>query len=225
MAKPYVPHDVLDETAKTSLVGLGSGFFIAAVQNALSKGNVGAMSVFTRGAPIIGICEAERMRFQLGRIFLPEKMTKNVLLADGVISLVAAGPGAYAFFSRTTMNLREKEDVWAAAFGGFMCGSVLGLPFKRTPIVLALGAFVGTVQGAFHIAGGRLDSYYKEEDEFERKEVIRRTTRVPIEQTISEIGEGRGIRPPGYEERRRERIKEKYGFEVNPVSATAEGSQ
>lgn len=56
MAKPYVPHDVLDETAKTSLVGLGSGFFIAAIQNALSKRNVGAMSVFTRGAPIIGIC-------------------------------------------------------------------------------------------------------------------------------------------------------------------------
>lgn len=56
MAKPYVPHDVLDETAKTSLVGLGSGFFIAAVQNALSRRNVGALSVFTRGAPIIGIC-------------------------------------------------------------------------------------------------------------------------------------------------------------------------
>jgi hypothetical protein len=28
------------------------------------------------------------------------------------------------------MNLREKEDAWAAAFGGFMCGSVLGLPCK-----------------------------------------------------------------------------------------------
>lgn len=56
MAKPYVPHDVLDETAKTSLVGLGSGFFIAAVQNAMSRRNVGALSVFTRGAPIIGIC-------------------------------------------------------------------------------------------------------------------------------------------------------------------------
>lgn len=26
------------------------------------------------------------------------------------------------------MNLREKEDAWAAAFGGFMCGGVLGLP-------------------------------------------------------------------------------------------------
>jgi hypothetical protein len=26
------------------------------------------------------------------------------------------------------MNLREKDDAWAAAFGGFMGGSVLGLP-------------------------------------------------------------------------------------------------
>jgi hypothetical protein len=111
--------------------------------------------------------------------------------------------------------------------------------------VLALGAFVGTAQGLFHVTGGKLDSFYKEEDEFERKETIRRTTRLPVEQTVAELGEGRGkswqykisaavldkltlntgIRPPGYEERRRERIKEKYGFEVNPVSATAEGSQ
>lgn len=58
--------------------------------------------------------------------------------------------------------------------------------------MLALGAFVGTAQGLFHVAGGRLDSFYKEEDEFERKEIVRRTTRVPIEQTVSEIGEGRG---------------------------------
>jgi hypothetical protein len=28
-----------------------------------------------------------------------------------------------------------------------------------------------------------------------------------------------GIRPPGYEERRRERIKEKYGIDINPVCA------
>lgn len=34
-----------------------------------------------------------------------------------------------------------------------------------------------------------------------------------------------GIQPPGYEERRRERIKETYGFEINPVKATVEGSQ
>lgn len=133
------------------------------------------------------------------------------------------------------------------------------------PVVLGLGALVGSIQGTFHLMGGRLDSFYKEEDEFERKEIIRRTTRVPVEQTVSELGEGRGeppsppllslsfggisrvtrfnyaliripfkiltimahlgIRPPGYEERRRERIKDTYGFEINPVSATVEGSQ
>lgn len=54
--KPYAPHDVLDETAKTALVGLGGGFFLAAIRNAMSRRNVGAMGVFTRGAPIIGIC-------------------------------------------------------------------------------------------------------------------------------------------------------------------------
>ncbi|KJK87139.1 hypothetical protein H633G_08992 [Metarhizium anisopliae BRIP 53284] len=180
--KPYSPHDVLDETAKTAVVGLGGGFFLAAIRNAMSKRNVGALGVFTRGAPIIGIC--------------------------------AAGPAAYAFFSRTMMNLREKEDAWSAAFGGFMCGGVLGLPSRRMPVVVGLGSAVGAIQGALYFLGGRIDSFKKESDEFERKERIRRTTRLPVEQT-----------PPGYEERRRERIKETYGFEINPVKATVEASQ
>ncbi len=51
----YHPHDVLDETAKTAVVGLGAGFFLAAVQNALSKRNLGAFGVFSRGGPIIGL--------------------------------------------------------------------------------------------------------------------------------------------------------------------------
>lgn len=52
---PYHAHDVLDETAKSAVVGLGAGFFIAAIQNAMSKRNVGAFGVFTRGAPLIGL--------------------------------------------------------------------------------------------------------------------------------------------------------------------------
>lgn len=58
---------------------------------------------------------------------------------------------------------------------------------------MGLGALVGTTQGAFHVLGNRLDSFKDEQDEFERKEVIRRTTRVPVEQTVAEIGEGRGM--------------------------------
>lgn len=120
--------------------------------------------------------------------------------------------------------------------------------------MLACGAAFGASQGAFKLFGGRIDSFKKEDDEFLRKETVRRTTRLPVEQTVAEVGEGRGkfcfprcsatvqlpgyicecvadqvdhtgIRPPGYEERRRERIKEKYGFEIDPVKATVDGSE
>ena len=53
--RAYHPHDVLDETFKTGMIGFGGGFFIAAVQNALSKRNLGVMGAFTRGAPVMGL--------------------------------------------------------------------------------------------------------------------------------------------------------------------------
>ena len=90
---------------------------------------------------------------------------------------------------------------------------------------MGLGAVSGLAHGTFYVFGNRLDSFKDEDDEFERKMVLRKTTRVPVEQTVAEIGEGRGIRPPGYDERRRERIKERYDFDINPVKATIEGSQ
>jgi hypothetical protein len=191
--KPYVAHDVIDETGKTAIMGLGSGLFVSAIYNAMSKRNIGAMSVFTRGAPIIG--------------------------------LATVAPAAYTFVSRTSMNLREKDDSLSAALGGFACGGILGLPFKRMPVVMGLGGLFAGIQGTVHFLGGRIDSFKEERDEFERKEIIRRTTRRPVEQTVAEIGEGRGIRPPGYEERRRERLKETRGIEINPVAVTVEGSQ
>ncbi|EGX96681.1 NADH-ubiquinone oxidoreductase 213 kDa subunit [Cordyceps militaris CM01] len=236
----YQAHDVLDETAKTAVVGLGAGFFMAAVQNALSKRNVGAFGVFSRGAPIIGLAgDATRKSLLVNSPSAIQDVRLRLDLgANFCVCRIAASPAAYTFVSRTVMNLREKDDAFAAALGGFAAGAVIGLPrtkeegkkltclvAKRMPMVFALGGLVGGVQGAFKLLGGRLDSFKEEGDEFARKETIRRTTRVPVEQTISEIGEGRGIKPPGYEDRRRERIQEKYGFEINPVKATVEGSQ
>lgn len=61
------------------------------------------------------------------------------------------------------------------------------------PVVMGLGGAVGVVQGALYFLGGRIDSFKTESDEFERKEKVRRTTRLPIEQTVSELGEGRGM--------------------------------
>lgn len=64
------------------------------------------------------------------------------------------------------------------------------------PVVLGLGAFVASIQGALVFLGGRLDSFKDEDDEFERKEILRRTRRVPIEETLAHIGEGRGKLSP-----------------------------
>jgi len=52
--------------------------------------------------------------------------------------------------------------------------------------------------GAYDYTGGRLTGYQRDPnvDEFDRKEYMRRNRRRPIEETIAEIGEGRGIPPP-----------------------------
>ncbi|RCI11246.1 hypothetical protein L249_7533 [Ophiocordyceps polyrhachis-furcata BCC 54312] len=194
----FVPHDVIGVTTKTAFVGGVAGLFIASIRNALARENVGALSVFTRGR--------------------------------GIIGMAAAGPAAFAFVYTATSNLRQKTDTLAVTLGGFVGGSVIGLPLiylvaRSFPTVLGCGAFVAVLQGGFFFLGNRLDSFYDEDDEFERKEIIRRTTRIPVQQTIAEVGEGRGIKPPGYEERRRQRIKEKYGWDINPVPVTVDGSR
>lgn len=58
-----------------------------------------------------------------------------------------------------------------------------------------MGALTAVVLGAYDYTGGALTGYKKspEMDEFERKELLRKNRRRPIEQTISELGEGRGM--------------------------------
>lgn len=49
----------------------------------------------------------------------------------------------------------------------------------------------------YEYTGGTLKGYLNrpEVDEYERKEMMRLNRRRPIEETLSEIGEGRGRRP------------------------------
>lgn len=60
--------------------------------------------------------------------------------------------------------------------------------------MLGLGALTAVLMGAYDFTGGSLRGFKKDKtlDEFERKELLRKNRRIPIEQTISEIGEGRG---------------------------------
>lgn len=64
---------------------------------------------------------------------------------------------------------------------------------KRFAPVLGLGATFGILHSTFYMLGNRIDSFKNEEDEFERKEIVRRTKRLAVEDTIAEIGEGRGM--------------------------------
>ncbi|KAI9052486.1 hypothetical protein LZ554_003830 [Drepanopeziza brunnea f. sp. 'monogermtubi'] len=180
----YHPHDAIKAAINGTMITGAAGGLVSAIQNSLAKKNVSAWGVFTK--------------------------------TGGTIAVFAAMGGTYEFTRFASANLREKDDSLNTALGGFLAGSVLGLRFGTTPAVLGFGALSAVVLGAYDYTGGALTGYGKdsEMDEFERKEILRKNRRRPIDQTISEIGEGRGVYGPGYDERRRERIKEKYGIEV-----------
>ena len=65
---------------------------------------------------------------------------------------------------------------------------------RTIPALLGYGAFMAALLGTFKFTGGSLFGYKKdpEVDEFERREALRTTYRKPMEQTLAELGEGRG---------------------------------
>jgi len=180
----YHPKDALRAGINGTMIAGAAGATISAIQNTLTKSNVGAWGVFTR--------------------------------SGSTMAVFAAMGGTYEFTRFASANLREKDDSWNTAIGGFLAGSVLGLQRGRTPAVLGFGALASVVLGVYDYTGGSLTGYKKdpEVDEFERKEALRKNRRRPIQQTVEELGEGRGVYAPGYEERRRERIKAAYGIDV-----------
>lgn len=60
--------------------------------------------------------------------------------------------------------------------------------------MLGIGAGVSVVLGVFDYTGGTLSGFGKDPnvDEYERKERLRRNRRRPIQETLDEVGEGRG---------------------------------
>ncbi|KAJ5476561.1 hypothetical protein N7475_002290 [Penicillium sp. IBT 31633x] len=188
----YHPKDAISAAMKATALTGSVGLFAAAVQNTLTKQNVGTLGVFVRGG--------------------------------GIITTFAAMGGTYEFVKTASANLREKEDHYNVALGGFVSGAILGLRVRTFPAVLGYGIALSTAMTAFEYTGGSLFGYQKDHtvDEFDRRTALRKAFQTPGEQTIAELGEGRGIYGPNYEERRRDRIKEAYGIEVptSPVPAS-----
>ncbi|KAI0832206.1 hypothetical protein F5Y06DRAFT_190383 [Hypoxylon sp. FL0890] len=210
-------HDALKSGINGTLLGAGAGLITSAVQNSLAKRNVGAWGVFTR--------------------------------TGGTIGLFTAVGAVFTFSEAAAANLREKDDTLNTTIASFLSGATIGLRTGRMPMILGFGAAFSIIMSAFEYTGGTLRGPPRTEvpemDQYERKEYMRKNRRRPIAETISDIGEGRvlkpnltrhivavttrlttsnlaGINPPGYEERRRQRLKEKYGVEIKPVSANVE---
>lgn len=122
--------------------------------------------------------------------------------------------GAYEFTKSAAANLREKDDTYNPTIGGFFAGSILGLrctqlptppklsnptailtsPVRSLPAVLGYGAALATILGVFDYTGGSLYGTYPVlgVDEVSRKEYIRKNRRRPVEETVHQLGEGRG---------------------------------
>ncbi|KAH6847264.1 hypothetical protein B0I37DRAFT_354030 [Chaetomium sp. MPI-CAGE-AT-0009] len=185
----YHPKDTIHLSIYQGMVFGGVGLLFAAARNSLAKTNVGPWTTFTKHG--------------------------------GLVATFAVTGTAFEFTRCASANLREKDDHWNHAIGGLVAGAALGLRTGRMPRIIGFGVMTAVATGAWEYTGGKLKGYLNrpEEDEYARKEMLRKTRRRPIEETLANIGEGRGIKPPGYEERRRERLKEKYGIEIHTVSA------
>lgn len=65
---------------------------------------------------------------------------------------------------------------------------------RSFPALLGYGAALSTVMSAYEYTGGSLFGYNKDKnvDEYERRTQLRKNFQSPAEQTIAELGEGRG---------------------------------
>lgn len=182
---PYRPKDALGASLRGATLAGAAGLFVASVQNTVTKENVGFFGVFSRFGSTVG--------------------------------LFAAVGGTFAFTSAASANLREKNDFWNHAFGGAVAGSLPGLAKRSMPATLGGSFALGVSVAVVSFTGRSLFESASDEPQLDRfgyKEEAKTRYRRPINETINELGEGRGIYGPGYEERRKQRIKERYGIDI-----------
>ncbi|KAH0605803.1 uncharacterized protein H6S33_004260 [Morchella sextelata] len=186
-SRQFKRKDAIGLATKGTLIFGGAGLFMSAIQNTLTKQNVGAWGVITK--------------------------------TGGTVGIAAAMGGSYMFFRNAAANLRETDDYLNSALGGLVAGSIMGTKFRTMPAVIGYGAGLALILGAFDYTGGSLTGLFKDMnmDEVTRKEMLRAGRRRPVDETVEVLGEGRGIYPAGYEDRRRARLTEKYGIDFTNV--------
>ncbi|RVX66147.1 hypothetical protein B0A52_09876 [Exophiala mesophila] len=181
----YHPQDALSGSIRAATLGGAAGLFYSAIGNTLTKQNIGAFGVFTR--------------------------------FGGNIGLFAAAGGTYQFIASASANLREKNDFVNHSIGGTVAGALIGASSRKMPSVVLNAFLLGAISSVAGFTGTSVFPSSADDPEVDRiaqKEEMRNRFRRPVNETINELGEGRGIYGQGYEERRRQRLKENYGIDV-----------
>ena len=111
--RTYQPQDAVAIGINSTLVTGGVGTFVSAIQNTLTRQNIGAMKVFTRTGTTIAVFGNLR--------------SNSLLNGQQLMVSIAGMGGSYAFAKAASANLRETEDAINPTIGGFLAGMVLGL--------------------------------------------------------------------------------------------------
>ena len=123
----------------------------------------------------------------------------------------AALGGVYEFSRHAAANLREKNDSYNEAIGGFLGGATMGLrsglafredgtlgpdtvTVRTIPAVIGFGSALAVIMATFDVTGGSLAGPGQDPnvDVYAQREALRANKRRPIQETIDELGEGRG---------------------------------
>ncbi|KAF7845706.1 hypothetical protein BT93_L1079 [Corymbia citriodora subsp. variegata] len=158
----YQPKDAIGATIKATLVTGAAGTFISAIQNTLTKQNVGAFGVFTRTGGTIAVFAAMGGAYEFTKT-----ASANLRQKDDTWNAAYAG-----FASGTMLGLRFRSAPAVVGYGSL--------------VAVVLSAFTYT---GGRLQGFKRDP---DVDEVSRKEYLRKNRRRPIDDIVNELGEGRG---------------------------------
>ncbi|EMF08676.1 NADH-ubiquinone oxidoreductase 213 kDa subunit [Sphaerulina musiva SO2202] len=180
----YHPRDAVGSTIKATLTTGTGGAFVSAIQNTLTKQNVGAWGVFTRTGGTVATFAAMGGAYEFFK-----SASANLRQKEDTYNYAIGGA-----FAGAMLGLRFRSAPAVLGYG------------TATAVIIAAFQYTGG-----HMLGAALDP---DVDEVARKEYMRKNRRRDIGEIVNELGEGRGIVAPGYAERRAARLKEAYGIDV-----------
>ncbi|KAK1040194.1 hypothetical protein LTS16_010583 [Friedmanniomyces endolithicus] len=110
----YQPKDAITAAIKATGVTGAARAFVSTIQNTLVRHNAGAWGAITRFGGTTALFGKDKRGYKCGRGGREES-------ADTAMG------GAYEFTKNASANLREKDDAYNPAVGGFFAGTLMGL--------------------------------------------------------------------------------------------------